>query len=806
MQSFVQDLRFAIRQLQKSPGFACTAIFMVALGICANVAIFGFVDAALIRPLPYRTPSRLVGVFETSATEPRYNVSYLNFLDWRNLNKVFSSIDAYSAHDAANGGFMLSTPAGAQQVAETRVSPGFFRTLGVRPVLGRDFYSGEDSPSVPPTVVLSYAAWQKRFGGRPDVIGKTVVLESVSSIIIGVLPRDFHFAPVGRAEFWGIVHASDYCEQGRGCRNLNAVARLKEGVSIQTALADMKSVARQLEEQYPDSNRDQGANVVLLSEVIVGDVRPILLVLLSGAGLLLLIACVNVASLLLARSDSRRREIAVRGALGAAPARLIRQFATEGLVLVVVGGLLGLVSAAWVMQLLTKLIPSDRMGNMPYLQGLGLNFHVVAFVCAILFMTGVLFALTPALRVSLSNLREGLTEGGRGSAGTMWRRSGSNLVVIELAIAMVLLVGAGLLGKSRYRLLHEDIGFEADHLATLQIEGPKGVPGIALEREVVDRITSLPGVKSVGVSSTLPVGSGWGVAWFQVAGQPDHGERNEAFYRQASSGYFITLQSRLLRGRYFTEAEDASKPLVVIINQALAKQYFPGEDPVGKQIFYFRQPKTTMQIVGIVDDIKEGPLDTESGPALYEPFNQDPWRGFSVVVRTSQAEASLLPTLASAIHGIDPGISVHDEITMTDLINESPSAYLHRSSAWLVGSFAATAFLLSVVGLYGVVAYSVSQRTREIGVRMALGAQRGSVYQLILREAAWLAAMGIGLGLAGSLAAARLMRGLLFGVQSWDVPTLVAVAAVLGVSAMLASYIPARRAASVNPVEVLRTE
>ena len=802
MQTLLYDLRFALRQLWKNPGFAAVAIFMVVLGVCANVAIFGFVDAALIKPLPYRDSSRLVGVFDSNTTGSRYTTSYLDFLDWRNLNKVFTSIDVY----AANGGFTLSTASGSQQVTGTRVSPGFFRTLGVSPVLGRDFHPDEDSPSAPHTVVLSFAAWQKWFGGRPDALGKTVVLYGVPNVVIGVLPRDFHFAPAGTAEFWGIAHASDYCEQMRGCRNLYAVARLKDGVPIQTALADMESIARQLAKQYPDSNRDQGANIVPLSGVIVGDVRPILLTLLSGAGLLLLIACTNVASLLLARSDSRKREIAVRGALGAAPARLVRQFATEGLVLVAVGGVLGLVSAAWVMQFLTKLIPADMMGTMPYLQGLGLNFHLVAFAGGIVLILGVLFALTPMLRVSLSNLREGLTEGSRGSAGTMWRRFGSNLVALELAIAMVLLVGAGLLGKSLYLLLHEDIGLNPDYLVTLQIEGPKGVEGVALEHQVLDRLASLPGVKSVGISNALPVGSGWGTAWLQVKGRPDHGEHNEATYRQVSSGYFTTLQAQLLQGRYFTVAEDSSKPQVAIINQAMAKQYFRGEDAIDKQVFFFGQPKTAMGIVGIVGDIKEGPLDTKSGPALYVPFSQDPWRGFAIAVRTSQSGASLLPTLASAIHEINRDISVHDEITMTDLIKESPSAYLHRSSAWLVGSFAAIAYVLSVVGLYGVVAYSVGQRTREIGVRMALGAQRGSVYRLILREAAWLAAMGIALGLVGSMPAAKLMRGLLFGVQSWDVPTLVAVAAVLSASSLLASYIPARRAAKVDPMVALRYE
>jgi predicted permease len=683
--------------------------------------------------------------------------------------------------------------------------------LGVIPVLGRDFHSGEDLPAATRTVILSYAAWQKRFGGSQDVLGKAVTLDGAPNIIIAVLPRTFHFPPAEPAEFWATLHASSPCEQSRGCHNLLTVARLKDGVSVRTALAYMQSLAKQLQKQYPETNRDQGANLMLLSDVIVGDIRPVLLALLCGAGLLLMIACINIASLLLARSDSRKREIAVRTALGASSARLFRQFATEALVLTITGSLLGLISDEWAMRLLTRLIPTEMLASMPYLQGLGLNFRVVGFGGAICLMAGALFAMTPTLRLSLSEMIEGLKEGGRGSVGNTWRRFGANLVTLELAIAVVLLVGAGLLGKSLYELLHVNTGLNAQHLATLQVEGPESSYStddhtVALEREIVDRIVSLPGVKSVGISNRLPVGSGGGTISFRVMGRPYHGEHNEVNNRQVSSGYFTTLQARLLRGRYFSEAEDASKPHVVIINETMAKQYFSGEDPIGKQIFYSISPQAPMQIVGVVHDVKEGPLDALSRPALYVPFNQSPTRYFSIVIRTLQTEQFLFPELTAAIHQINPAISTYDEATMTQKINDSPSAYLHRSSAWLVGGFAAIAFLLSVVGLYGVIAYSVSQRTREIGVRMALGAQCKSVYQLILKEAAWLAIAGTSLGIVCSMAAAMLMRGLLFGVRSWDVSTLAAVAVVLMVSALLASYIPAHRAASINPVDALRAE
>ena len=807
LENLLRDVRFAIRQLRKNPGFTSTAIVMLALGMCASVAIFAFVDAALIKPLPYRNPARLVGVYENVPLIqcPQCPLSYPDYLDWINLNTVFSSLAAYEHMGAS-----LSTPTGAQPASGARVTDGFFRTLGVTPVLGRDFYAGEDLPSAPRAVILSYAVWQQRYGGKADILGRTVTLNGAPNTVIGVLPREFHFAPAEPAEFWAALHAASECDLRRSCHSLLGVARLKDGVSVQTALANVTSIAQQLEKQYPE-NRGQGAGLIPLAEAISRNIRPILLLLLSGAGLLLLIASVNVASLLLVRSESRKREIAVRSALGAGRGRLISQFVTEGLVLVVAGSALGLLSASWVMQLLTRLIPANMLASMSFLDDLGLNVRVVAFAGAIALVAAVLFSLTPALHMSLSETREGLAEGSRGSAGNTWRRLGSKLVVLELATAMVLLVGAGLLGRSLYRLLHVDIGLRPDRLITMFVAAPdssygKDVQAIALERQVVSRIESLPGVKSVGISSDLPV-NGWGdTTWLRVLGRPWHGEHNEMPERDVSSGYFTTLGATLLRGRYFNEAEDASKPHVAIINQAFVRQYFPGEDPLGKQLSFLSDPPKPIEIVGIVEDIKEGPLDTTNRPVLYIPFNQTAGSYFNVVVRTLQSGPSLLPTVAAAIHRIDPGIVTGGEATMSARINDSQSAYLHRSSAWLVGGFAALALLLGVVGLYGVVAYSVSQRTREIGVRMALGAQRGSVYRLILKEAGWLTAVGIVIGLVCAVAAATLMRGLLFGVRSWDVPTLAAVAAALGVAALLASYIPARRAASISPVEALRAE
>jgi len=804
----VQDMRFSLRMLAKNPGFTIVGVLILSLGMCASLAIFAFVDAALIKPLPYRGPSRLVAVTETVALLGRANLSYPDYLDWKRMNKVFNSFDVWTGT-----GYLLRTAEGVQPVPAARVTDGFFRTLGITPMLGRDFNAGEDLAGAPDTVMLSYTAWQKWFGGKPSVVGRPVTLSGVSYTIVGVLPQDFQFAPRGRAEFWATLHASGSCDLRRSCHGLNGIARLKEGVSVQAALADMTSIAAQLERQYPDSNRGQGASVVPLADIIVGDVRPILLTLLGGAGLLLLIAYVNVTSLLLARSEGRKREMAVREALGASSWRLVRQFATEGLVLVAISTTLALVSAEWIIQILTQLIPPEMMAGMPYLHGLGLNFHVFVFGGAISLLAAVLYSLTPILRFSWSAMRAGLAEGGRGSAGTMWRRVGSNLVAVELAIAMVLLAGAGLLGKSFYRLLHVDLGFEPDHLATLEVAVPqvrygKDAQVVALGREVVSRIGGLPGVKSVGIAiQGIPLGGNGNTDWIRFVGRPYNGEHNEVNERHVSSAYFATLHASLLRGRNFTDAEDASKPRVVIINRALARKYFSGEDPLGKQFGNDAlEPESLKEIIGIVDDIREGSLDSEVMPAEYLPFNQGPDPYFAIVVRTSQSAPSVLPALDAAVHQIDPDLGTMGETTMVERINDSATAYLHRSTAWLIGGFAALALLLGVVGLYGVIAYSVGQRTREIGVRMALGAQRSSVYRLILNEAGWLIAVGIAAGLICSVVAATLMLKLLFGTQAWDVPTLAAVAAVLAASALLASYIPARRATKVDPMVALRYE
>jgi macrolide transport system ATP-binding/permease protein len=807
LEHLMLDLRFTARQLRRTPAFATTVTLVLALGICANVAIFAFVDAALIKPLPYPDPTRLVAVTESSPQFPRANLSYPDYQDWKRFNTSFRSLDVYTG-----GGFLFTAPTAAEPARGGRVSGGFFRTLGVKPMLGRDFSAIEEAPGGPRVVLLSYRTWQQRFGGRSDVVGQAVTLSGERYIVIGVLPADFHFAPLGAAEFWTTVDATSPCAMRRSCHTLNGVARLKDGVSIEAALANLAAVAKQLERQYPDSNREQGASVIPFAEAVAGDFRPILMVLMGGAGLLLLIGLVNVASLVLVRSEGRKREMAVRSALGASLARLWSQFAIEGLVLALAASALGLLLANWAIEALRNLIPADMIPGMPFLLDLGINWRVLAYAGAVAAVAVVLFSATPALHLAVSRMRDGLMEGSRGSAGNAWRRLGSRLVVVELAIAMVLLVGAGLFGKSLYRLLHVELGFRADHLATIVVAAPdvrygKGEQRIALGRDIVRIVESLPGVQSAALTTLEPVRYNGNTDWIRSVGKPYDGKHIEVNERDVSSEFFKTIGAKLVRGRYFTDAEDDSKPKVVIVNQTLANKYFPGEDPIGKQIGDTSlTPKSIKTIIGVIEDTKDGALDSEIWPAEYHPFNQDPDTYFVLIARTSQKPEAVLPELGPAVHQLHPDVGTSGEATMEGRIDNSMTAYLHRSSAWLVGTFAATALLLGVVGLYGVIAYSVSQRTREIGVRMALGAEHGSVYRLILKDAAWLAAAGIGMGAAGSVAAATLARKLLFGVSSWDVETLFTVAVVLGIAALVASFVPARRAASVNPVEALRTE
>jgi predicted permease len=805
MENVWQDLRYAQRQLRKNAGFTVTAIAVLALGIGASVAIFGFVDAALIKPLPYADPSRLVMLYEANNLGPRFHLSYPDYIDWKQQSSSFTSMDIFSA-----GGFMLKTPDGPQRVDGASVTTGFFRTLGVAPALGRDFAENEPARSAPATALLSYGAWQRRYGGRQDILGQSVVLNGGTVTIIGVLPRTFAFAPAEPVDYWITDNGASQCALNRSCHDYFGIARLKDGVTFAIASADVKAVQQRLEKAYPDASRDRTAFMLPLDEVVLGDIRPVFLVLMGGAALLLLIAIINTANLLLVRTESRRREVAVRGALGASAARLMRQFVTEALLLAAAGTGLGTVAGTALMSLLSRLLSENTLATMPYLREIGFNLHVAVFAVALFPILTLIFALTPILRLSFSGLRDGLAEGSRGSAGTLWRRFGANLVVIEITVAMVLLVGAGLLTKSLYRLMNSDTGLASDHLALIQVSAvgntyQKSTEQVQLAEQVSQQIAALPGVRSVGITSQLPFGDGDGAAGFHRLDLPDPRVMQEVTRRYVSSGYLPTLQARMLRGRSFPSNQDPTQPAVAIVNVTLVRQYFRDADPVGKR-FVWDGSKTPVEIIGIVNDVQEGQLDAAPRAVVYAPFVQGPDNEFAVTVRTTQSEEALLAQMTAAVNRIDPGLAVVNPTTMRKRVLDSPSAYLHRATASLVGGFAAVALLLTVVGLYGVVSYSVNQRTREIGVRMALGAPRSSVYRMILKEAASLTAIGVFLGLLCSTGAATFLRNLLFGTQPWDAATLAIVAVVLAASALIASFIPARRAAGVNPVEALRAE
>lgn len=801
----MDDIRFALRQLGKSRGFAITAVCTLALGFCASLTILAFVDAAFLRPLPFADPGRLVGVYESVPMFPRSNLSYLDYLDWKRLNTVFSSFSAYR-----NNGATMTTAAGAERVPAARVTAEFFRTLGVIPAVGRDFRDGDDQPAAAKTVLISYGAWQTRFGGRPDALGTSVTLNDTPYVIVGVLPRGFTFAPVEPADFWlPLQPAQTGCDSRRSCHGIYGVARLADGVTIGAAAANVKSIAAALEQQYPDSNRGQGSAIAGLGEVIVGPVRPILTALAGGAALLLVIAAVNVAGLLIVRADGRRREIAVRSALGASRARIVRQFVVEGTLLVAAGAAAGLAAGSAGIRLLLALVPPDLLARVPFLRDAALGAHVWIAAAAIAASAIALFALTPLLRLPLSG-QGALGEGARGSAGRTWNRAGRTMVMVELALATVLLSGGVLLTRSLVGLLRVDVGMDTAHVAMLAVNVPDRYSSneqlTALHARVVERLRALPGVEAVGTTSTRPL-QGGNTNWIRIDGRPYHGEHNEVNAREVDAGYFPAIRAHIARGRGFTAHDDANAPRVAVVNQAFVRVYLPNEDPIGQRILY--APKSTtppIEIVGVVDDIKENPLDAVTPPTMYTSFPQDPDSGFWLFARTARAEEALLPELTAAIHGLDPDLATFGGNRLSRLIDGSAPAYLRRSGAWLVGTFAVCAWLLGVVGLYGVVAYSVGRRTREIGVRMALGAQRGSVTRMVLGDAGRVALIGLIAGSLAATAAATLARSLLFAVTPFDPVTVLGVSAVLGASALAASYVPARRAASISPIEALRVE
>jgi len=808
MESFIQDVRYGLRTLAHSPRFTVTAILTLAIGIAATVAVFTFVNAALLRPLPYKNSNELINALETrqQAVETQFEASYPDYLDWRAQNQAFSSLAAYGANAV-----ILKESGGSRLVPSAVVSDNFFPTLGVSPSIGRDFQPGEDQLSAPRTAILSYTWWQKYFGGNRNVIGQTVSLDDNPTTIIGVLPRDFHFAPVGDPDVWLTLHAEGELKERRNLHWLFTVGRLKPGVSRVRAAKEMNAVAERLEQQYPVSNKQLRVALVPLTETIVGQIRPILVVLLSAVALLLLIACVNVANLLLARSIARRREVSIRTALGATRFRIARQTLTEGILLSIMGGALAIALAQWLVKGLAGLIPDSRLDSMPYLKTLSLDWRVLVFAVAVAFLTGILFALAPAIHLSGAPIQDALKEGVRSSQPGAWKRVASALVVAEVAIAMVLLTGAALLGKSLFRLLRVDPGFNQSQLIGFGV----GVPGanyqkdpqqIAFANSVLENVRALPGVKSAGTTSVLPV-SGNNTLNTKVVGQPYPGHDYEANIREVSHDYFQTLQAQLAQGRWFTDADNETAPGRIIVNQTYANLFLHGLNPLEQQLIFTCCPKQKpYQIIGVVKDVKEGALDAPAKPAVYQPFKQSPGMFFNLVVRTERDPAAAIPEIEAAVRHVEPQVVIFQVETIEEYIQRSPAAFLHRYPAWLAGFFAAVALLLGSIGLYGLVTYSVSQRTQEIGIRIALGAQRSNVLKLILSQGVGLILPGVGFGIVASIAAASLLRSLLFGVTAWDPLVLAAVAIFLAVVTLLASYMPARQATKVDPMRALRYE
>jgi predicted permease len=808
MESILQDLRYGLRTLQKSPRFTVTAVITLAVGIAANVAIFTFVDATLIRSLPYKDAQQLVEIYDTreQTVSSQFEASYPDYLDWKQQNQVFSSLAGYN-----NSGTVLRGQGAPEILQSAVVSDDFFATLGVKPMLGRDFQPGEDLASAPQTAILSYGFWQKHFGGKQDVIGRAVTLGSDQVTIIGVLPARFHFAPVGDPDVWQTLHATGGLRDRRNLHWLNVVARLKPGVTRDKAAAGMNVVMEGLEKQYPVSNTKLRTMIVPMNDVIVGQIRPILLLLLGAVGLLLLIACSNVANLLLARSLSRRREVAVRTALGANRWRLVRQMLTEGILLSLTGATLGVLLAEWMVQGFVAAIPQALLNFMPYIKMMSIDWGVLLFALGVALFAGVLFALAPAFQLSGKHIHDAFRDGARGSQSVGWRRFASSLVVAEVAISMVLLLGAGALGKSFYRLLQVDTGFNYHNVSSMAVAMPSAqyktdASQIAFYKSLLDRVQALPGVQSAGVTSTLPIGQG-NTSNVVVVGQPYTGQGFEANSRSVDSHYFQTLQAQLVAGRWFDESDTAEAPQRVIVNKTFADMFMKGLDPVVQQVrFTYNDKEKPRQVIGVVSDIREGQLDAPSLPAIYTPFLQDPSSFLYLVVRTLQDAAAAIPQTQAAIRKLDPNVVTFQEQTMEDYIQRSPVAFFHRYPAWLAGIFAFMALVLGSIGLYGLVAYSVSQRTQEIGIRMALGAQRSNVLQMVLWQGVRLIVPGALIGIAGGVAAAMLARSLLFRVSAWDPAIFAIVTALLAIVTLVASYIPARTATKVDPMVALRYE
>jgi putative ABC transport system permease protein len=801
-----QDLRFAGRQLWKSPGFTLVAVATLALGLGATTAIFSVVDGVVLRPLPFRAPERLVRpYFVSKEGNKQAAFSVANFLDWRAGSHTVADAAAY------HGGTLNLSGGGSEpeRLPAAWVSANFFQVVGIRPLAGRTFAPGEDDAKAPRVAVISEKLWRRRFGADPAILGRSLSLNGEPYSLVGILRQGMQLP--GSAAVWVPFVFQPEDIKARGAVYFGTIARLAPGATLSQVRTETDVIGRRLALQFPKENEFRTMTVTPLQESMVGDVRKKLLLLLGAVGLVLLIACANVANLLLVRAAAREGEIAVRVALGAGRARIVRQLLTESLVLALAGGLAGVALAAWITRALIALGPR----GIPRLEQIGLDGTTLLFALGITLLTGLLFGLAPALQTSRTDLGGVIREGTRGSKGRAGTRARSVLVVVEMALAVVLLAGAGLLIRSFQRLQEVDPGFRPARVTTFNLELPESrYPNTSKLREVtaalLERLRALPGVDSVGAAVYgMPFSGGVNVLDFTVAGRAPRpvGQSESMRVGTASPDYFKTLGIRIVRGRAFDPRDRAGAPQVVVINETAVRQFFPGEEPLGKRIELGMRSDGVRQggeIVGIVADVKQDALEAKVDPQLFLPYDQLPMESVAFVVRSTADPRTVAAAVQGTVRAVDPDLPVYGLQPMTEVVAGATSQ--SRFYMLLLGGFAAIALVLAAVGIYGVTAYAVRQRTQEIGIRMALGASRDRVLRMVVGQGLTLAFAGAAAGLAGAFLATRGLRSLLYEVSASDPPTFVAVAAVLLAVAALASYLPARRAALTEPQLALKGE
>jgi putative ABC transport system permease protein len=809
IEAWRQDIRFAARQLRRNAGMTAIAVITLALGFGANTALFSVVNGVLLAPLPYPSSDRLVAIYEVAPGFDKGSMSYLNFLDWQRMSRTFSSMAIYRNQDYNFAG--TGERGSAERVTGMMISADFFRTLGQAPVLGRDLGRDDDRAGATPVVVLSGGFWRRRFGASASVLGQTVALNGKPYTVIGIMPESFTFAGATRDVYTPIGQWTDANFRDRGIEvSTHAVGRLAPAASIAQARADMNIVARDLAVEYPAANKNIGIALFALKDDLVGNVQRLLYVLLGAVGCLLLIACVNVANLLLARANSRAREVAVRAAVGAGRARLIQQFLVESVVLGVGGAVAGLAVAYWAIRALVALGPS----RIPRLGEVGVDWRVLMFVVTVAVATSVVFGLVPALATTGRSFARLISTAGRGLVGEAGTRLRRTLVVAEMALAVVLLVAAGLLMRSYQRISHVDPGFSPDRVLTFAIGLPESkyktsAAAAGFVQAFTDSLAARPGVEAAAGVFGLPLDESFTASSsFTRSGETDSADSPSVGMRIVTPDYFKALRIPLRAGRLFDGHDDETGAEVVVINEEAARRYWPGMNPIGQQLHLgvrlaeARSGQKT--IVGVVGDVKWNGLDATPPPEVYLPHKQHAVDSLTIVVRTAGEPAAFVPVARADLATLDRELPISAVRTMDEVVGRS--IVERRFMMLLLGTFAAVAILLAAIGVYGVLAYIVSQRTQEIGVRLAIGASPADVVRLFLREGVALAAAGLLIGVVSALAAGRVLASLLFGVTTTDPLTFVGVTLALGVAALCASYLPARRAAAVDPMTALRTD